>query len=944
MSFVRSYSNASPTWLYPLFFIGLIVCLPGVSAFGSGKIPDAAYLKGKAWRHGDIDDVLEGLVKVAGQGGGAIIGAIASAFFNSGSGEGRGRARGGKKFSGLDVKRVYFGNWLRDLSQVCDIAGFKAMTAESLVICIMTMGFLTFGYATKEFQVTRERLSVYLLTEHIDNPKGYGEGEDPQSYDRRLRPRVDEDRELQIDERNGMKKYIASDHEEFDTSTKCIRRTFQKCIQIGREARAENNQDKEHESFRLLGTGLHTLEDFSAHSNWCELALQKLGHKQVFAHVGENVRVNSPDGPVPPLVTGTFAGADFCFSMLGEASDKLSSASIADLTAQMDEAQNQNKQSDGGRFEFIKSILSKLPLGGSNGDTTVNDDLDQMNQKKKAFDLDGRIDQLAPEQLQQQLWDIFVIRDNLMRRIEELIEGVPGLGELLENLSLALTQYIMITIDPYVRPILMQASTAIGEGSQAVISGNDQWTVFNDPNASDPTHSVLAKDHFSNILNDPAGNISVIIVKHTVNLIVDAWSNNDDPDRVIDQILEAIHHPNYASQNSDIQMQMMKYMQKWLDGMDVDDRELTLKSLTKDSVRNHRNQRKTTEDGSDPRIGSGGASNAHAHSSIGQSQTSYNANQSRPEGRNQAHERPSYQMDDGSASNEFNSRSSYSTSQPARSSQYNQHASSGAYTRNPQGANANLYQSDQGGFRRTQQTDRPSGNQGYDGDIQGDGYQQNQSAGFARHGSGQVDSSQDELRSSQQTHRPLRNQGYDGDTQGNEYQQYQSEGFGRHGSRHVDSSRFDQRNDHENERTNRVSYNQGGLDESSYEGQRHGAREHTEDDYQTNRQSEYPGRSHQTQARDDEYDTNNGGSYREARHTAQYGDAQQEYNSGNRSHHGESRYKNPGEYSQDQDRSASRDRNEYRERDDSSREDYERQNDYGMGRLNMDDSSRSRYE
>lgn len=28
----------------------------------------------------------------------------------------------------------------------------------------------------------------------------------------------------------------------------------------------------------------------------------------------------------------------------------------------------------------------------------------------------GRIDQLAPEKLQQQLWDLFVTRDNLMRR------------------------------------------------------------------------------------------------------------------------------------------------------------------------------------------------------------------------------------------------------------------------------------------------------------------------------------------------------------------------------------------------------------------------------------------------------------------------------------------------------------------------------------------------
>ncbi|KAH9807871.1 heterokaryon incompatibility protein Het-C-domain-containing protein [Melampsora americana] len=796
MSFVRSYSSASSTWLYPLVFIGLIVCLPGVSAFGSGKIPDAAYLKGKAWRHGDINDVLEGLVKVAGQGGGAIIGAIASAFFNSGSGEGSGRARGGKKFSGLDVKQVYFGNWLRDLSQVCDIAGFKAMTPESLVICIMTMGFLTFGYATKEFEVNREKLAVYLLTEHIDNPKGYGEGEDPQSYDRRLRPRVDEDRELQIDERNGMKKYIASDDEDFDTSTKCIRRTFQKCIQIGREARAENSQEKEHESFRLLGTGLHTLEDFSAHSNWCELALRKLGHKQVFAHVGENVQVNSPDGPVPPLVTGTFAGADFCFSMLGEASDKLSSASIADLTSQMDEAQNQNKQSGEGRFEFIKSILSKLPIGGSSGDATVNDNLDQINQKKKAFDLDGRIDQLAPEQLQKQLWDIFVIRDNLMRRIEELIEGVPGLGELLENLSLALTQYIMITIDPYVRPILMQASTAIGKGSQAVISGNDQWTVFDDPNASDPTHSVLAKDHFSNILNDPAGNISVIIVKNTVNMIVDAWINDDDPDRVIDQILEAIHHPNYASRDSNIQMQMMNYMRKWLDDMDVDDRELTLQSLTKDSVRNHRNQRKTTENGSDPRISSGGASSGHGHSPFEQSQTSYNANQSRPQGRNQAHERPSYQMNDGSASNEYNSHSSYSASGPAKSSQYGQNKPSGSYTENQQGANLNLHQSDQGDLRRSQQTHRPSGNHGYNGGMQGSGYQQNQSVGYASHGSGRMDSSEGEFRSSHQTYRSSGNQGYDRETQGNDYQQNQSEGFGRHGSGHVNSSRFDQRNDY----------------------------------------------------------------------------------------------------------------------------------------------------
>jgi hypothetical protein len=233
------------------------------------------------------------------------------------------------------------------------------------------------------------------------------------------------------------------------------------------------------------------------------------------------VKVNSPDGPVPPLVTGTFAGADFCFSMLGEASDKLSSASIADLTAQLDGAQDANKKPGGINLNLIKSLLSKLPLGGGSSD--VQHDLDTMDEKKHAFDLDvsvnlstdrtiislndflrfmtqhfqGRIDQLAPAELQAKIWDLFKVRDNLMRReflrllhmspnlvpllvtwttgIEEIIQGIPGLSSMLENLSLSLAQWIMVTIDPFVRPILLQASSAIGEGSQAVISGNDQW-------------------------------------------------------------------------------------------------------------------------------------------------------------------------------------------------------------------------------------------------------------------------------------------------------------------------------------------------------------------------------------------------------------------------------------------------------------------------------------
>ena len=100
---------------------------------------------------------------------------------------------------------------------------------QTIINLCMALGFLAHGYATHEFEVTEERLGVYLpvwvflfkwitfrswlitplQTEHIDNPKGYGEGEDARKYHPKLRGPVDP-RELEIDHRTGMKNYIAN--------------------------------------------------------------------------------------------------------------------------------------------------------------------------------------------------------------------------------------------------------------------------------------------------------------------------------------------------------------------------------------------------------------------------------------------------------------------------------------------------------------------------------------------------------------------------------------------------------------------------------------------------------------------------------------------------------------------------------------------------------------
>lgn len=76
------------------------------------------------------------------------------------------------------------------------------------------------------------RTDVYCKTEHIDNPKGYGAGEDPRKYHPKLRGPVEvcaghcftvgllcwlQPIELEVDPRTGMKNYIANGRTRFNS-------------------------------------------------------------------------------------------------------------------------------------------------------------------------------------------------------------------------------------------------------------------------------------------------------------------------------------------------------------------------------------------------------------------------------------------------------------------------------------------------------------------------------------------------------------------------------------------------------------------------------------------------------------------------------------------------------------------------------------------------------
>ncbi|KAK7041417.1 hypothetical protein VNI00_009283 [Paramarasmius palmivorus] len=543
----------------------------GVYAFGAGNIPSFAYMEGRAFRHGDIEDTLAELVKKGSSGF-----ALASVLGK------------GSKFGGLDIKRVYFGNWLRDYSQAVDIAGLKKLQLQTIINLCMALGFLAHGYATNEFEVTIERLGVYLPTEHIDNPKGYGDGEDARKYDSRLRGPVDP-RELEIDTRTGMKNYIANESGSWDTSKALVRRTLEQCI-------------------HALGDIAPHLEDYSAHSNFCELTLINMGFHDVFPHVGDQVRIQAPNGKwVAPIVTGTFGSSDFIHSLLGEAGDHLSEASVTDLNAELKKARQKDQATrsggpGGNPSTVLRDLLFKLPGGEGN---EMSRDMESIERIRAGPSQGGKKpEEMSPQELHAVLWQVLSFRDSVAKKIEKTIEKIPGLGPLIEKLMDSISVFVFTTLEPFLKPILQTSTSALSAASGEVIDNHDQYEVFNDPRASDPTHSFLSKDHFNLILNEPAGHVAKVIVSNTVQLVVKAWDDTSmNPRQVSEEILACLFHPDFHDSSSKVQREMLQAIRTWVDGLGNRRNEI-IRRLNKQNVRNHENIRLAGEGGQAEAVGS----------------------------------------------------------------------------------------------------------------------------------------------------------------------------------------------------------------------------------------------------------------------------------------------------------------------------------------------------
>jgi hypothetical protein len=379
-------------------------------------------------------------------------------------------------FKRAEIDAVYFGNWLRDYSQVVDpkitrpidapkefptVLSRQAWTDLVDILAVKKFPDLRMRFPA-EMKVTTDTLGVYRPHEHIDNPLVVAPSiPDPRARDQDFEPWVlPGDPTLDADPATSMKHYISR-------SVEYMQQRLREAMTHGRSLTG----------LRSFGAALHVLEDLFAHSNFVELSLIKAGHVHVLPWTTPvQVKWNLP------LVTGTFGGSDIIASL---------SAPLGKILFSTQELEFELTQ-PGYRSERDKVmliLLSEHPNQTFYGAfQALLSARDQLAVQAKRFGVDT------------------------VRFYRWLISTPAG--------------------------IFINAYNTAAQGVMAWI-GNSvadaQLALGSDPNSDssvEPTHSQLSKDHAEHPLHDLAALLATEAVRQVTQAMTDHWEHKADADPI----------------------------------------------------------------------------------------------------------------------------------------------------------------------------------------------------------------------------------------------------------------------------------------------------------------------------------------------------------------------------------------------------------------------------
>lgn len=157
---------------------------------------------------------------------------------------------------------------------------------------------------------------------------------------------------------------------------------------------------------------------------------------------------------------------------------------------------------------LLRDLLDKIPdgfLGGKDQKGRI----DQIQDNASSAQVENMsVSPRNPEEftvyvqtVYKQIMPAIEFHDDIMKGITSAVENIPVLPKIIEQLEEQLSRFVFSIMAPFVVPLIRQIKNELATGSGEVIksSEQEQHVVFNDSRSTDPTHSMLSKDHFSNV-------------------------------------------------------------------------------------------------------------------------------------------------------------------------------------------------------------------------------------------------------------------------------------------------------------------------------------------------------------------------------------------------------------------------------------------------------------
>lgn len=465
-----------------------------------------------------------------------------------------------------EINQIYYGNWLRDYSQVLlestihlekdDVAKIKKlvnnnndnkhlkdllktnaykMTQDTWVKMLEILAAKEFSFGTKKYShyenylnkfrenygvLTRDILGIYRPEEHIDNPKGLNdfsslnisfqyEYEKENCVTKKLY-NGEEASILAIDPKFKLKNYIHIGSSERPCSDLYMQQQLKLAVQYGR------NKD----GFRHLGAALHVLEDYFSHTNFVELSLCKIGEKRLAENPKDQLGkqliqvypwVQSMQGKkytTIPIVTGKFLKDDTMASVLPKVGEKM--FPIEDF--------HYIKRNPGDRTfmdAFIVTMLEDLSTNQKSdgvetettymGKTTA-DWLKTYNTYLKFMDAKAHAIKEGD--------DFFDIKNPLTN---QKIDINPF--SFLDRSMSQLGHYMGVFANLGFNLLLSSTDEDIKE--EQTLNSNKNY-------GTDPTHTQIAKDATNHPLNPLASELAKVAVKDVVKRVLQIWKTGED--------------------------------------------------------------------------------------------------------------------------------------------------------------------------------------------------------------------------------------------------------------------------------------------------------------------------------------------------------------------------------------------------------------------------------